>query len=270
MKGLSVVMLATDGLSTRAIYHALKSHCSIVGVLLEQNVSRWVFLRTRVRALGATTVVGQVLFQALLAPALRWAARRRRQGLIAAFEMCVDPIPEDVITRVRSANSSECVETMRKLAPQAVIVSGTRILSRDFISSVCCPVVNWHAGITPLYRGVHGGYWALVQRDRPHCGVTVHLVDEGIDTGAILFQAQVDLAASDNVTSYPLLQLGAAIPLLRKALGQVATGRIERLPGAGRAVASLESPNALAVFVVPAHLWCQVVLFDRLARCKKD
>ena len=40
-----------------------------------------------------------------------------------------------------------------------------------------------HAGITPQYRGVHGGYWAVVNNDPEHCGVTIHFVDKGIDTG---------------------------------------------------------------------------------------
>lgn len=231
MTDLPVVILATDGLPTRAIYQGLKGHCSITKVILEDRIPRLVFLRNRLRALGVTTVVGQLLFQALVAPALNRAARRRRQSLIAAFDMCVDPIPDNVISRVRSANSSECIEVLRKLAPRVVIVSGTRILSRQFVTSVGCALVNWHAGITPLYRGIHGGYWALIQRDRQHCGVTVHLIDAGIDTGPILFQAQITPSASDDVTTYPLLQLGQAIPLLRQALAQIAGGRIEHIPG---------------------------------------
>ena len=231
MNDLPVVMLATDGLPSRAIYHGLKRHCSITRVILEDRIPRLVFLRNRVRALGVTTVVGQLLFQALVAPALKRAARRRQQRLVTKFEVCVDPIPEDVVTRVRSANSPECIEALRTLAPRVVIVSGTRILSRQFVTSVRCPLVNWHAGITPLYRGIHGGYWALIQRDRQHCGVTVHLIDAGIDTGPILFQAQIAPSATDNVTTYPLLQLGQAIPLLRQALAQIAGGRLEHIPG---------------------------------------
>jgi methionyl-tRNA formyltransferase len=43
-----------------------------------------------------------------------------------------------------------------------------------------------HAGITPRYRGTHGGYWVLLNNDPGHCGVTIHLVDPGIDTGSIV------------------------------------------------------------------------------------
>lgn len=227
----SVVILATDGLASRAIYHGLKHHCLITRVILEDKIPRLVLVRNRIRRLGIMTVVGQLLFQVLVAPALQRAARRRQQALVAAFEMDVDPIPDNMITRVRSANSRECIEILRKLAPMAVIVSGTRILSRQFVTSISCPLVNWHAGVTPLYRGVHGGYWALSQRDPQHCGVTVHLIDEGIDTGPILSQAQITPSVTDNVSTYPVLQVGQAIPLLRQAMAQIAGGRLQPIPG---------------------------------------
>jgi methionyl-tRNA formyltransferase len=75
-----------------------------------------------------------------------------------------------------------------------------------------------HAGITPKYRGVHGAYWAQVARDAQHAGVTIHLVDPGIDTGGILYQARITPEASDNYCTYPLLQIAAGRPLLLQAV----------------------------------------------------
>jgi methionyl-tRNA formyltransferase len=75
-----------------------------------------------------------------------------------------------------------------------------------------------HAGITPQYRGVHGAYWALVQNDRDHCGVTVHLVDKGIDTGGILFQCLIETTRQDNFITYPYLQFGEGLSLMREAI----------------------------------------------------
>jgi methionyl-tRNA formyltransferase len=75
-----------------------------------------------------------------------------------------------------------------------------------------------HAGITPLYRGVHGGYWALAMGDRDHCGGTVHLVDPGIDTGEIVAQALIHPTPADNFTTYPVLQIAAGLPLMIDAV----------------------------------------------------
>jgi hypothetical protein len=56
------------------------------------------------------------------------------------------------------------------------------------------PFINYHAGINPKYRGQDPAYWARVQGDAEHAGITIHLVDEGVDTGAVLFQTCIDLS----------------------------------------------------------------------------
>jgi methionyl-tRNA formyltransferase len=71
-----------------------------------------------------------------------------------------------------------------------------------------------HAGITPRYRGVHGGYWALVEQHPEWVGTTVHLVDPGIDTGRILAQATFEVTGADSFATYPDLHLVHGLPLL--------------------------------------------------------
>ena len=47
------------------------------------------------------------------------------------------------------------------LTPDYVIVNGTSLLSRESIDTINRRVINIHVGITPEYRGAHGGFWAL-------------------------------------------------------------------------------------------------------------
>ena len=77
-----------------------------------------------------------------------------------------------------------------------------------------CPVINTHAGLTPRHRGVHGGYWALAEGHPELVGTTVHLIDEGIDTGAVLGRAHFSPTRRDSVATYPYLHLAAGLPLL--------------------------------------------------------
>ena len=76
-------------------------------------------------------------------------------------------------------------------------------------------------GVTPKYRGVHGGYWALAMNDNENCGVTVHIVDQGIDTGGVLYQGLIHANESDNFNTYPIHQIAKAIPLMKTALDDV-------------------------------------------------
>src|SRR5262249_45860604 len=106
---------------------------------------------------------------------------------------------------VPSVNSPECVACLARLDPRVVLLLGTRIINRETLAAIKAPVINYHAGITPKYRGVHGGYWAKAEGDLENFGVTVHLVDPGIDTGAVLYQARVAPTAQDNYATFPYI-----------------------------------------------------------------
>lgn len=88
------------------------------------------------------------------------------------------------------------------------------------------PFINYHAGINPKYRGQHPGYWALVHGDPEHAGVTIHLVDEGVDTGAVLYQARVAFTCEDDITTYQWLQMAHALPLFAAALEDALAQRL--------------------------------------------
>jgi folate-dependent phosphoribosylglycinamide formyltransferase PurN len=187
-------------------------------------------LRRRVEKLGVVSVLGQLAFRSVVVPQLARASRQRIRGICDAHGLVRAPIAEPFIERVPSVNSEDARRALRALSPRVVVVNGTRIISSETLASVGVPFVNTHAGITPLYRGVHGAYWALATEDRAHCGVTVHLVDRGIDTGGILGQAPISPTPADNFVTYPYLQYAAALPLLRRAITDLLEGKVELRP----------------------------------------
>jgi len=220
-----VVLLAGPGLSTTLMYNGLRASCDIVAVVLEEKPSSSTMLRHRVKTLGWVETLGQVAFIAFS----RWLGRTsqaRATQLYQHYRLDDTPIPDRVVTRVASANRREVTRLLEAVAPDAIVVNGTRILSRRLLSSVACPFINTHMGITPAYRGVHGGYWALAMGDRAHCGVTVHMVDEGVDTGGILYQSTIDVGDTDNFATYPIHQIARAIPLMSAAIDDAAQHRL--------------------------------------------
>ena len=227
---MKVAVLGRDGESTRILVNALAAAHEVGPVVLEGAEARLPFLRRRARRLGWPRVVGELAFRVLAMPLLRRRSRARRAELVRAHGLDPRPLDEARVRRVASVNDRETVELLRAAAPEAVVLAGPRIVSAEVLRSVPAPFVNVHAGITPLYRGVHGGYWALASGDRGNCGVTVHLVDEGVDTGGILGQARVDPGPHDDFSTYPLLQLAAGLPLLLEVLPAVAAGQARTLP----------------------------------------
>lgn len=227
----SVVMLAGECEATDIVYNALSQEFAVAAVIVEQRVARSKFLKSRFRRLGATEVLGQIVFQAAVAPALRVLARDRSAQIKRENALRTDPIDPKVVHRVSSANADETLALLRSFDPAVVVVSGTRILSKRLLTSVGSTFINMHAGITPVYRGVHGGYWALAENRPGQCGVTVHLVDPGVDTGGILGQALIHPSARDNFATYPVLQLAAGIPLLLTAVRDALAGKLTTIQG---------------------------------------
>jgi folate-dependent phosphoribosylglycinamide formyltransferase PurN len=229
-----VVMLAGQAESTRIVYNALRSAFAVKKVILEERKSRRDFLSRRARRLGAFRVLGQVLFRTMVVPALRATSRRRIEQIHEQYGLDNRPMDESAIVRVPSVNSDEAIAALRNLKPDVVVVNGTRIISERVLASVPARFINMHAGITPLYRGVHGAYWALVEGRRDACGVTVHFVDPGIDTGSVIEQGIIEPTRQDNFTTYFALQLGAGLRMLERAVRDALGGQVEtRTPPEG-------------------------------------
>ena len=246
-----VVMLAGPFRSTAIIYNFLKSRFPISRVILEPLPSRLEMLRNRARKLGAVKVLGQFCFRSLIVPYLRAVSGPHLREIDRQYQLDAAPIPESEITRVVSVNSMQSVGLLRKLEPRAIVVHGTRILSPDVLRAAPGKFINLHAGITPAYRGVHGAYWALAERQPQLCGVTVHVVDDGIDTGAILAQAVISPSAQDNFATYERLQLAAGLPLLEQVLRA-------RLNGSG------DAPLAPVIAEGVSRLWTHPTLTQYL------
>lgn len=225
-----VVLLGGDGESTRIVFHALARRFPGLTVVLEPPVPRRQLLARRVRKLGPATVAGQLLFMAAVLPRLRRAGQARVDEICRAHGLDRAPFPEDRVVRVPSVNTDAAREALRRLDPAVVVVNGTRIIGRQTLGAVPAPFINLHAGITPLYRGVHGGWWALAEGRPELAGSTVHLVDEGVDTGTVLAQATFVPHPADSFATYPYLHLAVGIPPLADAVAAALRGELDPRP----------------------------------------
>ncbi|WP_432817031.1 formyl transferase [Sulfitobacter sp. JB4-11] len=215
---MKLTLLATDGPSTRILRnYLLDSGYTDVETIMEQAISRRALLAHRRRKLGTLSVFGQMAFMALVVPVLKRLSALRRSQILAHHSLRDDAQADNTVC-VSTINDAEVVRRLERRQPDAVLVNGTRIIRRPILEAVTCPVINIHAGIAPQYRGVHGGYWALWSNDPENFGATIHLVDEGVDTGLALCYARPDRSPEDNFMTYPLLQQAAALPELVKIL----------------------------------------------------
>lgn len=226
-KKTSIVLLGGQHDTTWFVYNALKDEFPIERVILELgDGSRKKFIQRRIKRLGLPTVIGQILFHVVCSKWLARESESRIADIKEQFQLQETPAAPDKVVAVASVNSDACREALQEAAPRVVIVNGTGIIGKKTLQCIDAIYINTHVGITPEYRGVHGGYWALACDDRENCGVTVHLVDTGIDTGNVLYQATIEPEPSDNFKSYPYLQYAAAVSILKKAVSDALNGSL--------------------------------------------
>jgi folate-dependent phosphoribosylglycinamide formyltransferase PurN len=229
-----IAIIGKKSSSSYAVCNYLNSRFSGCAFVFERPETRYAFVRRRAKKLGLLRVAGQVAFQLATVPVLSLASRARLHQIHSEHELSTLPVGG---FEIPSVNSADAIALVNRLQPAVIVLAGTRIVGQAFLENVKCPVLNIHAGITPQYRGVHGGYWALVERRTRLCGVTVHQVDAGIDTGEVLKQSLIQPSARDNFATYPWIQLGVGLKLLAEVLPDLLAGRMPcTMPGSDRPI----------------------------------
>jgi methionyl-tRNA formyltransferase len=120
----------------------------------------------------------------------------------------------------------EFIEILRKLGPEAIIVAAYgQILPKEILTLPIFGCINIHASLLPAYRGAAPINWAII-RGEQETGNTVMLMDEGMDTGAILMREKIPIGMEDTAGALTekLATLGAK--LIVSALPLLASGKI--------------------------------------------
>jgi methionyl-tRNA formyltransferase len=107
------------------------------------------------------------------------------------------------IMPIHDINSPEAIAHVRDANPDLVFVHGTRLIRRGMLETIRAPFVNLHWGWSPDYRA-EGILSALALEGPRALGVTVHLIDEGIDSGSILYRSRPTVDPHDNFYSIAL------------------------------------------------------------------
>ncbi|MER8371569.1 formyl transferase [Mesorhizobium sp. M1406] len=226
-----IVVVTGGGQHVWAIVNAIADRVGPISVVLETPESKRQLLRGRARRQGWISAVGQLGTMVLSRLGKRLLAIHAAQ-LIAEEKLEVEPRRGQEIIHVASANGPECLEAIEKIRPGVVLLNGCRLLSKDMLARMPCPVLNYHAGITPKYRGMNGGYWALTSGDSQNFGTTVHLVDAGVDTGGVLKQVHGRPKRGDTISSYALRQAAFSRDICVEAVSDALAGKLTTIdPG---------------------------------------
>ena len=120
-------------------------------------------------------------------------------GLDTARELGLNTLALDAKTMNKEAYEDALLAALAKVRADVVVLAGyMRIVTPRIVEAYRGRILNIHPADTKLHQGLHGYDWAF-ERKLPATKITVHLVDEGLDTGAILAQREVDLSGADTL-----------------------------------------------------------------------
>ncbi len=108
-----------------------------------------------------------------------------------------------------------------------VSMSFDQIMRSEILSLCPMGVINCHAGALPFYRGRNVLNWALIN-DEPEFGVTVHHMDDGIDTGDIILQRFSRITDADTYATVLDRAVELCAEALSDAIAQLSHGTASR------------------------------------------
>ena len=119
---------------------------------------------------------------------------------------------------------------IRTFAPDLVVSAGLmRVLPGGFVREFSPRLINTHPALLPLFPGAHAVRDALAA-GATETGVTVHIIDEGVDTGPVLRQRAVSILAEESEDELHERIKQIERPLLVDTVRDIATGALPLTP----------------------------------------
>jgi phosphoribosylglycinamide formyltransferase-1 len=130
-------------------------------------------------------------------------------------------------TKLDEEAEQRFIGTLREHGVQLVVLAGfMRILKGDFLRAYAERVINIHPSLLPSFPGLEAWKQALDYGVKI-TGCTVHFVDQGIDSGAIIAQATVPVLDQDSAATLHARIQQAEWELYPRAVEMVALGRVK-------------------------------------------
>ncbi|MDO4788744.1 MAG: methionyl-tRNA formyltransferase [Johnsonella sp.] len=120
------------------------------------------------------------------------------------YEMHFTPVKEEalrqgiLVLQPKTLKDAQLWEKLRKMdADLFVVVAYGKILPKEVLEIPPLGCINIHASLLPAYRGAAPIQWAIIRGEKK-TGITTMLMDEGLDTGDILKQYEIEIAQDET------------------------------------------------------------------------
>jgi len=153
-------------------------------------------------------------------------------------------------------NSVASISQLKTWVPDAIVFTGGNILRKELLQVPRLGVLNAHLGLLPEIRGMSSPEWSLLKR--VPVGVTIHYMDEGIDTGPVLQRYEFhDLARCASLSDLRNQLIAFGVEKIGEVVVALDRGTIVSAPQS-----DLDQDNQFFVM----HEWLQARASELLAK----
>jgi methionyl-tRNA formyltransferase len=130
----------------------------------------------------------------------------------------------------KSPKDPSFLQAIRGLRPDVIVVNCYQFyLTKELLDIPPLGAINFHASFLPRHAGMHPIFWAIWYGDK-ETGMVVHYLDEGIDTGDIIYETRVPVLAGDTVNDLYHRIFETSMPLVKRLLDDLDARSLTRKP----------------------------------------
>lgn len=130
--------------------------------------------------------------------------------------------------QVKSLRTEEVYEKLKKLNADLIVVAAYgKIIPKNIIDLPRLGIINIHSSLLPKYRGASPIQNALLNGDEK-TGITIMMIDEGLDTGDILEKEEIEISEYDNLETLTNKLADISVKPLKTAIHKLINGTEKR------------------------------------------
>ncbi|HRH65900.1 MAG TPA: formyltransferase family protein [Bacteroidia bacterium] len=130
---------------------------------------------------------------------------------------------------ITTPNSKAFREILKELKPDVIINQSQSIIKKELLEIPAIGVINRHNALLPKNRGRLTPFWVLFRKEK-ETGVSIHFVEEGIDSGDIIVQERYAVSSRDTFNTLVQKNYEIAPHAMLKALSLLESGNPVLLP----------------------------------------
>ena len=142
-------------------------------------------------------------------------------------ELCAEKsIP---LLKVGDHNDPWVVEAIREAKLDAVLFTGGGLIRKNLLEASRLGVINCHAGLLPNYRGMDVVEWPILNSKKgiKDIGLTLHIMDRGVDTGPILIKKAIEVQKGESFEDIRMHMGPQVVDLMMEGLRGLRDGKLE-------------------------------------------